>query len=208
MVYFYISPLLDFSSIRVHSECTPYICLSGNESKMNRHALTVSLVDHVTVAVYASDKQPHVMHGSLSISNPASSPSKNSICGAVTFFMWFILLSWVLWPWLPPPPHPLAISFYNPSLCFCNEKQHSSRGMTSSVSTGAGTDDATLPEDWIAHAGCCERNPLVVTPTLLLICWPNTLWYPGKRTWWILLFIAADTSGPSNIISTFIINSA
>lgn len=63
-----------------------------------------------------------------------------------------------------PPPRPLAISFDNPSLCFCHEKQHSSRGMTSSVSTGAGTEDATLPEDWIAPAGCRERNPLVVTP--------------------------------------------
>ncbi|KAF1378930.1 hypothetical protein PFLUV_G00195620 [Perca fluviatilis] len=63
-----------------------------------------------------------------------------------------------------PPPRPLAISFDNPSLCFCNEKQHSSRGMTSSVSTGAGTEDATLPEDWIAPAGCCEPNALVVTP--------------------------------------------
>lgn len=151
-------------------------------------------------------KQPHVTHGSLHFSNPASSPSKNSICGVVTFFMWFILLSWVLRPWLPPPPHPLAISFDNPSLCFCNEKQHYSRGMTSSVSTGAGTDDATLPVDWIAHAGCCERNPLVVTPTLLLICWPNTL-CPRKRIWWILLFVAVDTPGPGNIISTFIINS-
>ncbi|KAK9536106.1 hypothetical protein VZT92_005917 [Zoarces viviparus] len=49
-----------------------------------------------------------------------------------------------------PPPRPLAISVDNPGLCFCNEKQHSSRGMTSSVSTGAGTDAVTLPGDWIA----------------------------------------------------------
>lgn len=153
---------------------------------------------------------PHVMHGSLNFSNPASSPSKNSICEAVTFFMWFILLSWVLRPWLPPPPHPLAISFDNPSLCFCNEKQHSSRGMTSSVSTGAGTEYTTLPEDWIAPSGNCERNPLVVTPTLLLICCTKYAPLPRDEnwTWWILLFIAADASRTSNIISTFIMNSA
>ncbi len=54
--YFYPVPLLDFSSNGVHSECTPFICLSGNENKMNRNA--VWLVDHVTIAVYASDKQP------------------------------------------------------------------------------------------------------------------------------------------------------
>ncbi|KAM3601984.1 uncharacterized protein V6R79_022311 [Siganus canaliculatus] len=81
-----------------------------------------------------------------------------------------------------PPPRPLAVSFDNPSLCFCNEKQHYSRGMTSSVSTGAGTEDATLPTDWIALAGRCERNPLVVTPTLLLGCALNTLSYPWKTT--------------------------
>lgn len=32
-VYFYIIPLLDFSSVRVHSECTPFTGLSGNESR-------------------------------------------------------------------------------------------------------------------------------------------------------------------------------
>lgn len=52
--------------------------------------------------------------------------------------MWFILLSGVLWPRLLPLPHPLAISCHNASLCLCNEKQHSSGVMTSSVSTGVG----------------------------------------------------------------------
>lgn len=51
--YFYPLPLL------LHSESSPFICLSGNESKVNRNALTVRLVAQVTyIAVYASDKQP------------------------------------------------------------------------------------------------------------------------------------------------------
>lgn len=75
-------------------------------------------------------------------------PKQNSIRRAVTFFMWFMPLSWVPHPLFPPPPHPLSVSSDNPSLCLWNEKQHSSRGMTSSVSTGAGTEDATLPVDW------------------------------------------------------------
>ncbi|KAG7222762.1 hypothetical protein INR49_016081 [Caranx melampygus] len=79
-----------------------------------------------------------------------------------------------------PSTRPLAISFDNPSLCFCNEKRHSSSGMTSSVSTGAGTEGATLPEDWIAPAGRCELNLLVVTPTLWLICAPTTLSFARK----------------------------
>lgn len=73
---------------------------------------------------------------------------------------------------------------------------------------GAGTEDATLPEDWIAPTGCCERNPLVVTPTLLLVCVPNTLSFASKKTLWIPLFITADTSMPGTIISTLIINTA
>lgn len=93
--------------------------------------------------------------------------SKDSICGAVTFFMWFILLSGVLWPRLLPPPHPLAISCHNASLCLCNEKQHSSRVMTSSVSTGVGTRGATLSKDWVAPTGNSGQNLLVVARTLL-----------------------------------------
>lgn len=76
-----------------------------------------------------------------------------------------------------PSTRPLAISFDNPSLCFCNEKQHSSSGMTSSVSTGAGTEGATLPKDWIAPAGRCELNLLAVTPTRLngsYVHWPHS----------------------------------
>lgn len=92
---------------------------------------------------------------------------KDSICGAMTFFMWFILLSGVLWPRLLPPPHPLAISCHNARLCLCNEKQHSSGVMTSSVSTGVGTRGATLSKDWVAPTGSSGQNLLVVAQTLL-----------------------------------------
>lgn len=104
--YFYPLPLLHFSSTGVYSESSSFICLSGNESKMNRKVLTVWLVDHVTVAVYASDKQPPCSF------IPASSQSKDFVCEAVTFFMWFILLSQVLGPWLPlrPVPSPSALT--------------------------------------------------------------------------------------------------
>lgn len=109
------------------------------------------------------------MHGSLNFSNPASSPSKNSIFWGCDIF--YVIYSIVLSPpaMAAPPPRPLAIGFDNPSLCFCNEKQHSSRGMTSSVSTGAGTEDATLPADWIAPTGCCERKSASCHPRTLAV---------------------------------------
>lgn len=156
-------------------------------------------MDHVTIDVYASDKQPpHYAWLTQFLKSRFIPKEEFHLWGCDIFH---VIYSIVLRPlaMAAPPPRPLAISFDNPSLCFCNEKQHSSRGMTSSVSTGAGTEDATLAEDWIAPTGCCERNPRAVTPTLLLRCAPNTLSFPGKRTWWIRPFITADTTRPSDI---------
>ena len=107
-----------------------------------------------------------------------------------------------------PSARPLATSFDNPSLCFCNEKQHSSRGMTSSVSTGAGTEDTTLPKDWIAPTGCSEQNPLVVIPTLPLVRSPTEFSFTRRTTWWMPAFIPTDTPRLSTIISASIINTA
>lgn len=123
---------------------------------MNRNALTVRLVDHVTIVVHGSDKQPpHYARFSQFFKSCFIPKQEFHLWGCDIFY---VIYSIVLSPlaMAAPPPRPLAISFDNPSLCFCNEKQHSSRGMTSSVSTGAGTEDATLPRDWIAPAGCCE----------------------------------------------------
>lgn len=143
--YFYPIPLL------LHSERSPFICLSGNESKVNRNALTVCLVDHVTyITVYASDKQPPCYAWLSRFFKPCFIPQQEFHLWGCDIF--YVIYSIVLSPpaMAAPPPHPLAISFDNPSLCFCNEKQHSSSGMTSSVSTEAGTEDTTLPRDWIA----------------------------------------------------------
>lgn len=143
--------------------------------RMSRTALSVSLVN-----MWLWLFMP-VMHGSLSISQILLHPQVR-----IPFVgLWHFSCDLFYCPESSghgcPPPRPLAISFDNPSLCLCNEKQHSSRGMTCSVSAGAGTEDATLAADWIAPSGCCEPDPPVVTPTLLLICAPNTLREPGKE---------------------------
>lgn len=74
----------------IQSALLSYAC-----QEMKRNALTVWLVGHVTSFFFALDKQLSVFW------NPASSPSKISICVAVTFFMWFILLSRIPRPLLP-----------------------------------------------------------------------------------------------------------
>lgn len=133
------------------------MCLSGNKSQVNRNALTVWPAYHVTYrAVYTSWITPM-----LCVALKSHFILKQNF-HLLRWEHFYVTYSIVLSPLgvAAPPPCPLAISFDNPSLCFCGEKPHSSRGMTSSVSTGAGTEDTTLPGDWVAPTGCCEQNPL------------------------------------------------
>lgn len=138
---------------------------------------------------FALDKQLSVFW------NPASSPSKISICVAVIFFMWFILLSRIPRPLLPLHLAPLPSAWQSQPLFLQWEAAFFQRDDLLCLYRGWhwGHD----PPRWLDSIGCCEWNPLVVTP-MLPTCAPNTSSFPRKRTRGIPLFIPADAPKPQH----------
>lgn len=188
------------SSFQVY-ESTENIMLSYaregiGKCRMSRTALSVSLVN-----MWLWLFMP-VMHGSLSISQILLHPQVR----IVTFFMWFILLSWVLRPWLPSAPsprhqlwqsQPLSLqweaAFFQRDdlLCLCRGwhwGRDPSRGLDSTLRM-LWTRSASCHPNSAAHM-CAEHAPGA-----------------GERGLHGSLFSSQLTlEGPAHIICTFMVN--